>query len=50
MASEWGITQGESFDGPIWSVSVEVLVYLLFFLMLRVTRSWLLNVFIVAAV
>ena len=49
MASEWGITQGYSFDGPIWSISVEVLVYLLFFLMLRATRSWLLNVAIVAA-
>jgi peptidoglycan/LPS O-acetylase OafA/YrhL len=48
VASEWGITKGESFDGPIWSVSVEVLVYLVFFLMLRATRSWLLNVFIVA--
>jgi peptidoglycan/LPS O-acetylase OafA/YrhL len=49
MASEWGIVQGYSFDGPIWSVSVEVLVYLLFFLMLRATRSWLLNVVIVVA-
>jgi peptidoglycan/LPS O-acetylase OafA/YrhL len=49
MASEWGITKGESFDGPIWSVSVEVLVYLLFFLMLRATRSWLLNLGIVVA-
>ena len=49
MASEWGITKGESFDGPIWSVSVEVLVYLLFFLMLRATRSWWLNVVIVVA-
>jgi peptidoglycan/LPS O-acetylase OafA/YrhL len=49
MASEWGVVQGYSFDGPIWSVSVEVLVYLLFFLMLRATRSWLLNVVIVAA-
>jgi peptidoglycan/LPS O-acetylase OafA/YrhL len=49
MASEWGITPGLSFDGPVWSVSVEVLVYLLFFLMLRITRSWWLNVVIVAA-
>jgi peptidoglycan/LPS O-acetylase OafA/YrhL len=49
MASEWGIVQGHSFDGPIWSVSVEVLVYLLFFLMLRATRSPLLNVAIVVA-
>jgi len=49
MASDWGIVQGYSFDGPIWSVSVEVLVYLLFFLILRATRSWLLNVAIVVA-
>ena len=49
MAGEWGIVRGYSFDGPIWSVSVEVLVYLLFFLMLLATRSWLLNVIIVLA-
>ena len=49
MASEWGATPNFSFNGPIWSVSVEVLVYLLFFLMLRVTRSWWLNVVVVAA-
>lgn len=49
MASEWGITNGESFDGPIWSVSIEVLVYLLFFLMLRATRLWLMNAVVVAA-
>ena len=29
MASEW-IRTGESFNGPIWSVSVEVLVYAVF--------------------
>ena len=33
-----------SFNGPIWSVSVEVLVYFFFFIMLLATRSWLLNV------
>jgi peptidoglycan/LPS O-acetylase OafA/YrhL len=49
MASQWSIVQGLTFNGPIWSVSVEVLVYLLFFLMLLVTRSWLLNVVIVLA-
>jgi peptidoglycan/LPS O-acetylase OafA/YrhL len=49
MANDWGFVQGYSFDGPIWSVSVEVLVYLLFFLMLRATRSWLLNVAVVLA-
>jgi len=49
MASDWSIVRGDSFNGPIWSVSVEVLVYFLFFLMLRATRSWLLNVAIVVA-
>ena len=49
MASDWGLAQNLSFNGPIWSVSVEVLVYLLFFVMLRVTRSPWLNVVVVAA-
>jgi peptidoglycan/LPS O-acetylase OafA/YrhL len=35
MASHWGLQQGYSFNGPIWSISVEVLVYLLFFAGLR---------------
>jgi peptidoglycan/LPS O-acetylase OafA/YrhL len=37
-----------SFNGPIWSVSVEVLVYFVFFVMLLATRSWLLNVALIA--
>jgi peptidoglycan/LPS O-acetylase OafA/YrhL len=48
MASDWGIVHGFSFDGPIWSISVEVMVYFLFFLILLATRSWLLNLGIVA--
>lgn len=48
MASSWGFQRGDSFDGPIWSISVEVLVYILFFLSLRfVTRSALWNVVII---
>ena len=48
MASEWGLQRGDSFDGPIWSISVEVLAYIVFFLMLRfVTKSALLNIFII---
>jgi peptidoglycan/LPS O-acetylase OafA/YrhL len=35
MASHWGLQQGYSFNGPIWSISVEVLVYLVFFAGLR---------------
>jgi peptidoglycan/LPS O-acetylase OafA/YrhL len=48
MASEWGFQRGDSFNGPIWSISVEVVIYLIFFLMLRfVTRSALLNLVVV---
>jgi peptidoglycan/LPS O-acetylase OafA/YrhL len=35
MASNWGLQLGDSFNGPIWSISIEVLVYTLFFLSLR---------------
>ena len=31
FASSWGFERGYSFNGPIWSVSVEVLLYALFF-------------------
>jgi peptidoglycan/LPS O-acetylase OafA/YrhL len=48
MVSEWGLQRGDSFDGPIWSISIEVLVYAVFFLMLRfVTKSALLNVVVI---
>ena len=50
MASDWGLLRSNSFNGPIWSISVEVLVYAIFFLSLRfVTRSPLLNVVVVLA-
>lgn len=49
MASDWGIVHGQGFDGPIWSISIEVLVYFVFFLVLLGTRSWLLNVNVVIA-
>ena len=32
LASYWGLEQGKSFNAPIWSVSVEMLIYLLFWL------------------
>ena len=48
MASNWGFESGNSFNGPIWSISVEVLVYVMFFLMLRcVTRSAVLNLVVI---
>jgi peptidoglycan/LPS O-acetylase OafA/YrhL len=48
MASNWGFQDALSFDGPIWSISVEVLVYFFFFVMLLATRSWLLNLAVIA--
>jgi peptidoglycan/LPS O-acetylase OafA/YrhL len=35
LASNWGLQLGDSFNGPIWSISVEVLAYTTFFLLLR---------------
>jgi peptidoglycan/LPS O-acetylase OafA/YrhL len=48
LASDWGLVRSDSFNGPIWSISVEVLVYAIFFLSLRfATRSPLLNLVVV---
>ncbi|WP_128543438.1 acyltransferase family protein [Larkinella soli] len=35
FASNWGIQEAFSFNGPVWSVSVEVFLYLLFFAVCR---------------
>jgi len=49
FASNWGFQQGDSFNGPIWSISVEVVVYCIFFLTLRfISRSALVNIAVVA--
>jgi peptidoglycan/LPS O-acetylase OafA/YrhL len=32
LASHWGFQDAKSFNGPIWSLSVEVLLYFIFFL------------------
>ncbi|MFD1141769.1 acyltransferase family protein [Larkinella insperata] len=31
FASNWGFHEGFSFNGPVWSVSVEVMLYMVFF-------------------
>ncbi|ASZ14191.1 acyltransferase [Chitinophaga pendula] len=35
LVNSWGFERGPSFNGPIWSVSVEVLLYIVFFLLCR---------------
>jgi len=42
MASNWIPGVASSFNGPIWSISLEILVYLLFFVVLRYLGSSLL--------
>ncbi len=43
MASNWGFMEkGDSFNGPIWSISLEVLIYGLFFLVVRLFGTSLL--------
>ena len=43
FASGWGLETDYSFNGPAWSISAEILVYLLFFLICRYagTSLWL---------
>ena len=35
LVSSWGFERGYSFNAPVWSVSVEIFVYVIFFLSLR---------------
>src|SRR6185437_3680142 len=43
FASGWGLETDYSFNGPAWSISAEVLFYLLFFMICRYadTSLWL---------
>tara|TARA_B100001057_G_scaffold486545_1_gene567885 strand:+ start:333 stop:1412 length:1080 start_codon:yes stop_codon:yes gene_type:complete len=34
--SNWGFEKGYSFNGPIWSVSIEIIVYFIFYIFLRI--------------
>lgn len=42
LAPSWGFEKGWSFNAPVWSVSVEVLLYAIFFLIFSVPRLRLL--------
>ena len=49
--SAWGFEKGISFNGPIWSVSVEVFLYILFFILSKLgfLRSWIVPCILIAA-
>jgi len=52
FAAQWGLEDGFSFNGPIWSVSIEALMYLLFFyacLLGVVKKRYLLSVALIGA-
>ena len=36
--SSWGFENGHSFNAPIWSVSVEVAIYIMFFFLLTIIK------------
>ncbi len=38
--SSWGFENGHSFNAPIWSVSVEVAIYILFFFLLSLIQKY----------
>ncbi|PSL47325.1 peptidoglycan/LPS O-acetylase OafA/YrhL [Chitinophaga niastensis] len=42
--NSWGLEKGPSFNGPVWTVSVEVLLYIVFFLIcrMRLHKKWIL--------
>lgn len=45
LASNWGFEKGLTFNGPIWSISVEVLIYCFFFFILQnISKSFLINI------
>jgi len=47
FASAWGMEKGLSFNGPIWSVSVEVLLYAMFFVFCRIFTRNVISLFVV---
>lgn len=51
FAAKWGLERGLSFNGPVWSVSVEILLYCIFFIVsyLRWGGAWFCLIFSVAA-
>jgi len=40
LISHWGLQDGPSFNAPIWSVSVEILVYITFFTLVRFLKTF----------
>lgn len=50
FASGWGFEQGHSFNAPIWSVSIEVLLYAMFFASCRLLPIRFMTLFAFASI
>jgi peptidoglycan/LPS O-acetylase OafA/YrhL len=51
FANWWGFQSGESFNGPSWSISAEVLIYGLFFAVARLAGAgWRIDLFALAGI
>lgn len=49
LASDWGFMRGESFNGPIWSISAEVLVYgFFYFIAYNIRGYFIVNILIIS--
>lgn len=44
MIPAWGFEQGYSFNGPVWSVSIEILMYSLFYLVCKTKATRILSI------
>ena len=40
LISHWGFQEGYSYNAPIWSVSIEILVYIIFFFLARFFKTF----------
>jgi peptidoglycan/LPS O-acetylase OafA/YrhL len=40
LISFWGIEKGFSFNTPIWSVSIEILAYIIFFISINFLKKY----------
>jgi peptidoglycan/LPS O-acetylase OafA/YrhL len=50
FASQWGLQKGLSFNAPVWSVSIEILLYLFFFAVAYLHHGGIIFSFIVSFV
>ena len=48
--SSWGFEQGYSFNGPIWSISIEIIIYFLLFVLLALLKKYRITLVVLISV